>query len=779
MQQANIYILLVEDQNFQRMMMVDILTAQGFNVTEAANGRIAWDILMSNKARFDVVLLDLVMPEMDGMELLDIMKSNPDTKDIPVVMMSAHNEREKISACLERGALDFLMKPVRRGTVLGLINQVMSQRKTQIEETEELEGLNAYEKIQELGRGTFGKVDLVRKKTTGELYAIKRIDFMFSNESERRSSENEASLLKVLSGPTIIKYFEQIHEENALNIVMEYASKGTLNETLDKLRKSGDRISTEQAIAWLSQVIIALMVLHSKHILHRDLKTQNLFLTENNIIKVGDFGISKALNHTGDLASTITGTAYVMAPEVCRGQVYGAKNDIWALGCILYEIMTLRKPFDEKDKHLLFEAILHKDYRPISEDIDSNIKMLISIMLNKDPERRPNVWELAKFPVISNYIHKFVEEHKCADIILPLFDHDPTVKLSNTSPTPRLELDEIASHVKGDLKLTNVGVGWFGKTLKNAFLGNDLMQLLQKKYGFTYEQVYGVCEELKDKGLIYNPSSEVGFNPSNYYQFREDIENLPRNMISIWSKEVRVPRDVTSFIINLCNSCIKKFNEDAQAIRRSIEFKQIVRSSAELERIEIKTLSRAERVETFIKIYQIMLFHYTVEEENTTAGWFSSPIDNFIYNIGGMNFNLKELKHGVLRGNQKPPYSYTRVFSKNDPRCLLPNFNDPRILFVCSDPPSSIKPLTNLNGRSEDLLRQKTEEYCNQEVCLNAATEELILPKVFNTYARDFGSTQEDVLRWIWQYFTVSKVPIQNVLDLLKNQQLNIHYRDS
>lgn len=165
--------------------------------------------------------------------------------------------------------------------------------------------------------------------------------------------------------------------------------------------------------------------MHSKHILHRDLKCENVFLTHNDVIKVGDFGIARALRDTRDVASTVAGTPYIMAPEICRNESYGPKTDIWALGCILYEIATFRKPFEDINAHLVFEKILHKECDPLPDEADYNIKMLVAMMLNKDPSRRPTVWDLANFPVILDCILSFVDEAGCAETILPLFDHDP------------------------------------------------------------------------------------------------------------------------------------------------------------------------------------------------------------------------------------------------------------------------------------------------------------------------------------------------------------------
>lgn len=150
--------------------------------------------------------------------------------------------------------------------------------------------------------------------------------------------------------------------------------------------------------------------MHSKNILHRDLKSQNLFLTKKNIVKIGDFGISKELNTMNDLAKTACGTPYFMPPEVCKGEPYGEKADIWAIGCILYELALLKKPFDSDTIHGVFNMIIHNPLDPIPDWVDTDIKMLILTMLDKDQSKRPSVWDCANIPCIKSRINQLVAE---------------------------------------------------------------------------------------------------------------------------------------------------------------------------------------------------------------------------------------------------------------------------------------------------------------------------------------------------------------------------------
>jgi NIMA (never in mitosis gene a)-related kinase len=106
--------------------------------------------------------------------------------------------------------------------------------------------------------------------------------------------------------------------------------------------------------------------MHAKKVIHRDLKLQNIFLTGSNTIKIGDFGISRALEQTGLYASTVIGTPHYLSPEVCKSEPYTSKSDVWALGCILYELCTLKKAFAGDNLLGLVYKIVTEDAPPIS-----------------------------------------------------------------------------------------------------------------------------------------------------------------------------------------------------------------------------------------------------------------------------------------------------------------------------------------------------------------------------------------------------------------------------
>ena len=249
--------------------------------------------------------------------------------------------------------------------------------------------LNKYEIIKDLGNGACGFVELIKHKKSGHLYALKTIPLTNLDDVERQSAELEVHFLKVLIGPTLIKSYQSYVDKDKIYIIMEYAEGGNLGDKIIAKRMKKQWFDTDTILNWTSQIVLGVMLMHSKSILHRDLKCQNLFLTKEGILKIGDFGIAKELETIKKLTETNVGTPYFMAPEVVRGELYGEKADVWAIGVILYEITFLRKPFDGKNFKEVFEKIRDEPCDLSGREIETDIEMLLFTILDKDPCRRP------------------------------------------------------------------------------------------------------------------------------------------------------------------------------------------------------------------------------------------------------------------------------------------------------------------------------------------------------------------------------------------------------
>ncbi|PNI80222.1 NEK4 isoform 6 [Pan troglodytes] len=217
--------------------------------------------------------------------------------------------------------------------------------------------LAAYCYLRVVGKGSYGEVTLVKHRRDGKQYVIKKLNLRNASSRERRAAEQEAQLLSQLKHPNIVTYKESWEGgDGLLYIVMGFCEGGDLYRKLKE--QKGQLLPENQVVEWFVQIAMALQYLHEKHILHRDLKTQNVFLTRTNIIKVGDLGIARVLENHCDMASTLIGTPYYMSPELFSNKPYNYKSDVWALGCCVYEMATLKHAFNAKDMNSLVYRII-------------------------------------------------------------------------------------------------------------------------------------------------------------------------------------------------------------------------------------------------------------------------------------------------------------------------------------------------------------------------------------------------------------------------------------
>ncbi|KAG8128268.1 putative Serine-threonine-protein [Naja naja] len=268
--------------------------------------------------------------------------------------------------------------------------------------------LGEYTFVRVVGKGSYGEVSLVRHRHDGKQYVIKRLNL---KHASKRKAEQEAQLLSQLKHPNIITYRESWEgDDGLLYIVMGFCEGGDLYHKLKE--QKGQLLPESQVVEWLVQIAMALQYLHEKHILHRDLKTQNVFLTRSNIIKVGDLGIARVLDNQHDMASTLIGTPYYMSPELFSNKPYNYKSDVWALGCCAYEMATLKHAFNAKDMNSLVYRIIEGKLPPMPKDYSTQLKELIRTMLSKKPEERPSVRSILRQPYIKQQIALFLEATK-------------------------------------------------------------------------------------------------------------------------------------------------------------------------------------------------------------------------------------------------------------------------------------------------------------------------------------------------------------------------------
>ncbi|XP_072284240.1 serine/threonine-protein kinase Nek9 isoform X2 [Pyxicephalus adspersus] len=272
-----------------------------------------------------------------------------------------------------------------------------SGRSCSVTEQEELH----YIPIRVLGHGAYGEATLYRRTEDDSLVVWKEVGLARLSEKERRDALNEIVILSLLQHDNIIAYYNHFLDSNTLLIELEYCNGGNL---FDKIVRQKSQLFQEEMVIWyLFQIVSAVSCIHRAGILHRDIKTLNIFLTKANLIKLGDYGLAKQLGSEFSMAETCVGTLYYMSPELCQGVKYSFKSDIWAVGCVLYELLTLTRTFDATNPLNLCVKIVQGNWG-VQLDHTVYSQELIDVVrscLQQEPEMRPSADEILEGPLLS------------------------------------------------------------------------------------------------------------------------------------------------------------------------------------------------------------------------------------------------------------------------------------------------------------------------------------------------------------------------------------------
>ena len=434
--------------------------------------------------------------------------------------------------------------------------------------------MNNFKIISKLGEGAYSTVYKVKRIVDNNIYALKKVKLLNLSEKEKQNSLNEVRLLASIKSNFVISYKEAFFDEkdSTLGIVMEFADKGDLYQKIVEHKKSA--MFFEETDIWriFIQLVKGLKALHDLKILHRDLKSANVFLLSDGTAKLGDLNVSKVARR--GLGYTQTGTPYYASPEVWKDQPYDNKSDIWSLGCVLYEMITLRPPFRAQNMEGLYNKVIKGQFSRIPDRFSNELFEIVKLLIQVNTDTRPSCDEILKHPIIQKrieYFKSFTGEQKNEDKALLQTIRIPKnlLFLSDKLPKPNYSKHMRSSSNGAVDKLNMKNYRSFSK--KSDFEIKETNEQQSKKLNNNILPIVKIVDPYNNKSLELENHDNSNIN--NNLNNNSEINKNPQNLIHSESQKL---------IIN--NSNKKILNPIIQNGPRKILHKNI---SSELPSINI------------------------------------------------------------------------------------------------------------------------------------------------------------------------------------------------
>ena len=384
---AKPHILVVDDEISICKLLSEILTDSGYDVTVSEDPRDA--IIKLSEKNFNLILSDINMPGMSGKELLNYCRHY--FPKIRVILITGQPGLEDAIETVKDGAFDYIPKPIGIKKLLDSVEKALKAElpkhdtlKTDILPNKE------YKIIKTLGAGSMGVVLLVEKE--GCNYAMKILRRETNtplSKTKRKRFFREAEIMKAISHPNIVKVYDFgfTEEDDVPYFIMEYVSGRSLREFIDNIK-----ISNDEKTEIIKQVLEALDTVHEAGILHRDVKPENIIITEDNTAKLTDFGIARIEASNLTFTLELLGTPAYMAPESFTNSIKkDQRSDIFSVGVIYYELLTGVKPFSGETIEEMMESVqndLPVEPCKIAQNLDPHIQDVLGKMLAKNPKER-------------------------------------------------------------------------------------------------------------------------------------------------------------------------------------------------------------------------------------------------------------------------------------------------------------------------------------------------------------------------------------------------------
>ena len=437
-----------------------------------------------------------------------------------------------------------------------------------------------YEIIQEIGRGAFSIVYKVKSKENNNIYCLKKI-----NTKKTKDKENEINILSNLSHPNLIKCFFSFYNSENIYIIMDFCEFGDLFSLLQSVKKK--KVFVNEDIIWniAIQVLVGLNYLHSKKIIHRDIKLLNLFMTKDKKIKIGDMGMSIIFDEEESIHSRV-GTPLYIAPELVKKEKYDYKIDIWSLGCSLYHLAKTVPPFTDENLIKLGNSIINEQPSNLPICYSNELYDFILRLMIKNKDQRPSAIEALEL-IPEKIKKKFYNNYNIYTAKKKKFKYEngkliEKQNIINKENKFQNKLDDFSNNNGTTINSDK----YFSKSLKND---NEISNKYDNALvsGQTFYQFFKVnntkyknnnkFSEIKNNETtinnanINNPNllilSKTMFHMKDFYKTKIPENTGIKTNISNNIKALKLMRDLTQEKINKnANQIINKDNKEIEII---------------------------------------------------------------------------------------------------------------------------------------------------------------------------------------------------------------------
>ena len=797
--------LIIEDEELQRNIIVKKLP-KDFKWYSAKSVKEAVDVYTNLKNKYitvDVLFLDLFLQDSKGTEFLKIAKTKGWLENSLIVVMTGSKDIETIKECIDCLAnrfYKFYSKPVKDVEFERLLDE-MQKHVDKIACP-----LKGYKIIKHVGAGAQADVYQVISLKDRKIYAMKV-------NKDKNLNSKEVQCLKKINSPTIIHLYEsQILKEKEY-MILEYAERGTLYERIKEYSKLGKNFNQTQILDWMTQIFIGLYSLHKKDIMHRDIKSDNLFLCNNDVVKIGDLG--QASNESK--CKSFVGTFFYRAPECQDFGEYTKEIDIWSAGVVLYELIMLCRPFEgieQKEVQIRIESI---DYKPIPDSTDVKLKKLLELTLTYK-ENRASAAQLLSLEFIKNRINYFYK-NKILDLETSLYEEISKLNYKIEEINRTKAIIKEYNFLKCFQNMQMIYYKYARVTLYSDFFINKV-QVLNHSALFNKSIKEEEIKDIIDLGILVpyqvdknkkgvkksksKDSKKSKYDSKYYIMVKNKLDGVDNTL----NFPINDDDFFDNFYLDTLETSFKAFEKAKKAFnlfRRILEDEEINEDEKyhfsycedlfeflieikNFQNINLDKYVGEEKLSIMLNIYQIMLYHYIIKcvmlENETDEKINSSLIQTILaslklgkfnvsikYKIAGDIYTIQDLKHIVFKIKSPSVFFFYQPSTKNDERFKilekkylddLPFLNKLAILTVCIDPPnfmdddvSDIYAPVGICFKPNTLLKDLNSSLYHYISEKNVFPDEntVNFPKIIHDYIIDIGQKENEVIQNLIKFF--------------------------